>query len=299
MSASSKQILLFLGLLGVVLGWAYWPTFVDVVERWWTNPLYSHGYFVPIFSAYLLWHRRSMMDVESFAPSWTGIPLIALGVGSHLFGTYFFLEWVSAAAILPVLAGIGMCICGPKLLRWAWPAIAFLVFILPLPFSVETGLAYPLRRLATVASTYVLQTLGFAAVSEGNRIIMENSALNIVEACNGLGMLVTFFAMATALAILMQGRVADKVILVASGVPIALAANTIRITTTGVLKETIGSGIADALSHDAAGWFMMPVALVLLFIEKLILDKLWIETPEREEAIRFEKVESVKQTCLA
>lgn len=298
MTKSSKQLLVVVCLLGAVLGWAYWPTFLDVVERWWTNPLYSHGYLVPVFAGFLLWRRRAMLTVEPFAPCWSGIPVILLGAATHLFGAYFYFDWISAAAILPILAGICLAVGGANLLRWAWPAVAFLAFMLPLPYAVETSLAYPLQRLATVASTYVLQTLGFAAVSEGNVIILENARLGIVEACNGLGMLVTFFAMATAVAMVIRGRPVDKLILVLSGVPIALIANTLRISLTGVLAETVSTEIADAIFHDAAGWFMMPVALGLLFVEKLVLDKLLVETPEQEEAFRFDKVDPAKQTCL-
>jgi exosortase len=297
MSNTNKVLLAVVCLLATLMGWAYWPTFCDVAERWWTNPLYSHGYLVPAFAVFLLWHRREMLPANGLEPRWWGTLLLAVGIGGHLFGAYFYMDWISAASILPTLAGLCVCVGGSGLLRWSWPAIAFLAFMLPLPYQVETSLAYPLQRLATLASTYTLQTLGFAAVAEGNIIIMENSRIGVIEACNGLGMMVTFFALAAAVAILMRGRPLDKLIIILSAVPIALLANTIRITVTGMLAETIGGEIVDAFLHGAAGWFMTPVALALLYAETLVLGKLFVDASEPEEVFGFVKPDRVKESC--
>ena len=41
----SPKALVVLG----VLGWVYWPTFVDLYDTWTTHPEYSHGLLVPLF----------------------------------------------------------------------------------------------------------------------------------------------------------------------------------------------------------------------------------------------------------
>jgi hypothetical protein len=69
--------------------------------------------------------------------------------------------------------------------------------MIPLPFRVEGPLAYPLQRVATLVSTYVLQTLGFVAFAEGNVIPLGAVQIGVVESCSGLSMLVTFFALST------------------------------------------------------------------------------------------------------
>src|SRR5207247_2117523 len=120
------------------------------------------------------------------------------------------------------------------LFRFAWPALAFLGFMLPLPYQVEVALAHPLRRLATGMSTYLLQTIGYHAIAEGNIILIEQSSLGVAEACSGLGMLMTFFALATAMALAIRAPAVDRLVLVVSAVPIAVLANVMRITATGV-----------------------------------------------------------------
>src|SRR5439155_19345193 len=118
-------------------------------------------------------------------------------------------------------AGPALLVGGRDFSRWSWPAIAFLGFMLPLPFFLEVSLAHPLRRLATMISTYALQTLSCPALAEGNVILIGDARLGVAEACSGLGMLMTFFALATALAMMVHAPLVDRLILVASAAPIA------------------------------------------------------------------------------
>src|SRR5205085_3020112 len=140
----------------------------------------------------------------------------------------------------PVLAGTCVCLGGRPALWWAWPAIAFLMFMLPLPYRAELALSHPLQSFATFCSTYSLQTLGFAAVSEGNVIILDNTRIGVVEACNGLGMLVTFFAMTTGTVLIVRRSLIEMLVIIVSAVPIALIANVTRITGTSILHVLVG-----------------------------------------------------------
>jgi len=274
------RVLVGLAGLGAVLLWAYWPTLGAMGEKWSLDPQYSHGFLVPIFAIVLLWLRRARIKEAALTPAPAGLALICLGVGLHLAGGRYYYDWVDMISFLPVLAGLCLCFGGRPTLSWAWPSIAFLVFMLPLPHRIETALSQPLRRFATHASTYTLQTLGFAAVADGNTILLDDvKPLSIDEACSGLGMLVTFFAVATAVAIVVRRRMLDRIILVLSAVPIAVIANVIRIALTGILHVVIGGAAADVFFHGGAGLLMMPLAVGLLWIEMWMLSHLLVEPP--------------------
>jgi exosortase len=205
------------------------------------------------------------------------LPVVLLGLALHLAGAYVFFDWLDMISLLPLLVGLCLCYGGRPVLRWAWLSIGFLIFMLPLPFRLEVALSNPLQQIATLGSTYTLQTLGFAAVSEGNIIILGNARIGVVEACNGLGMLVTFFALTTAVAIVINRPWVDKVLIVLSAIPIALLSNLIRITITGILGATVGSKAAEVVFHDLAGWLMMPLALGFLWLEVRLLSRLLVE----------------------
>jgi exosortase len=263
--------------------WVYWPTLCDLARRWGHDAQYSHGYLVPLFALYLLWARRGLAP-DAFAPRWWGLLLLLAALALRLGGTALFLPWLAEASLLPCLAGLFALAGGWRALRWAWPAIAFLVFMVPLPYRLEVALAHPLQRIATLASTYALQTLGLGACADGNVIRMGEVRMGVVEACSGLAMLVIFFALSTAVALVVRRPLLDKVLIFLSAVPIALISNVVRITATGVLHRTAGSYLANLVFHDLAGWLMMPLALGLLWLELRLLAVVLVTPRPRVQA---------------
>ena len=191
---------------------------------------------------------------------------------------YFRVGTLEGLALLPYLGGLALLLGGWRILEWAWPSIAFLAFMIPLPWRVENALGPPLQSIATTVSTYLLQTLGFMAFAEGNVIQLNEARIGVVEACSGLSMLITFIALSTAAALVVKRPLLDRIVLVASSIPVALLANIIRITVTGILHETVGGHVADTFYHDLAGWLMIPLALILYWFEIWILSRLLIET---------------------
>jgi exosortase len=274
--AGPKTVVLAVA-FAVVVVWSYWPVFAGMVEKWAADPQYSHSYLVPLFSLYLLWYGRALAAPAASGPSWWGIPVIAVGVLSRLAGAYVYFDWLEAMSLLPILAGAALLLGGWWALRWSWPAIAFLAFMVPLPFSVETALSQPLQRVATQVSTYVLQLLGRPAFAEGNVIVVGEARIGVVEACNGLGMMLLFFALSAAVAILSRRSVVERILVVASAVPVAVAANVARVTVTSFIYDTLGSRWADVVFHDLAGWLMMPLALGMLWLELWVLGRLFLD----------------------
>jgi exosortase len=269
----APMLLLVLVALATVV-WAYWATLAEVVERWTDDPQYSHGFLVPLFSCYLLWMRRDHLRATDLGARWWGLGIVALAGLLRLVSHFLYQTWLDTGSLLICLAGVAAAGGGRRALIWAGPAILFLIFMLPLPFRVQTALGGSLQRVATAASTYALQTLGVPAVSEGNVILLTNTRLGVLEACNGLSMLVTFFALATAVAILAPRGWPEKIVIFLSAVPIAVLANLVRITVTALLFEGSRDDLARVVFHDLAGWLMMPLALGMLFLELFVLGRL-------------------------
>ncbi|HKB05679.1 MAG TPA: exosortase/archaeosortase family protein [Gemmataceae bacterium] len=270
-------------LLGV-LGWVYWPTFLELYDTWSTNPEYSHGMLVPLFALYLLVKRKPVAPTVPDRP-WPviGFASLALAVLMRLGGsaTSFLplegLSFILCLAALAVLAG------GRAGLARYWPSVVFLVFMIPLPYEMSRLMGAELQRVATVCTTFVLQCLGQPAVAEGNRILIGNVTLNVVEACSGLRMLMTFFAFSVAAVLLMERHWLVKVLVLAGAIPIALATNILRITATGLAHLWLNDGdgktrVLDFI-HDFNGWMMMPVGLTFLLVELWLFKHLLIERP--------------------
>lgn len=263
-----------------VLGWVYWPTLRELYDTWVTHPEYSHGLLVPLFALYLLVKRKPTASATPVRP-WPviGFAALALAVLMRLGGavTSFLplegLSLVLALAALAVLAG------GRAGLTRFWPPVVFLLFMIPLPYEASRLLGAELQRVATAASTFLLQCLGQPAIAEGNRILIEGVTLNVVEACSGLRMLVTFFAFTVAAVFLLDRHWTVKGLVLASAVPIALVTNVLRIVATGLAHVSLGESKGRVLDfiHDFNGWVMMPVGLTFLLLELWVLRHLLIE----------------------
>lgn len=257
--------------------WSFWPALAVMAERW-TEAQYSHGYLVPIFAGVILWLRRDMWS-GSMEPYWLGLPLLAVMAILRCYSAMMSIAALDGIAFLMAVTGLVLLVGGRRMFAWAWPGIAFLAFMLPLPYTIEHALAHPLQRWATLASTYVLQTFGFPVLAEGNTIRMGELRLEVLNACNGLGMLMTFFALSTALAMTLPAPPLDRWILIFSAIPIALISNIVRIVGTGVAYRLVSKEFGDLIMHDLAGWLMMPMAIGFAWLELKLLAKIFpVET---------------------
>ena len=250
--------------------------------RWWDDPDYLHGFLVPLFSGYLLWHRREMLvGVQPKGSLW-GLALLGISAAMRWIGAYGFYDLLDPASLVPGAAGVVLFLGGWQVLRWAGPSIAMLVFMVPLPGFLATLLAHPLQRVATTASTYLIQTIGVPAVADGNIISLGDSQIGVAEACNGLRNMMLFIAVCTAVALTLKRTWAEKLIIVLSAAPIAVIANLIRITVAAILHSFSHHDLANTTFHDLAGWFMMPLAVVLLWMELALLRRIFVVVPESE-----------------
>jgi exosortase len=276
--------MLHLGLVAAILAallWDYWPTARELARAWYRDPRYAHGAFVPAFALYYLWTRRRDLGPCACRPSGWGFGLICLGAALRLSGAFLYADWLNAASLLPSLAGLCVLAGGWAALRRAWPAIAFLVFMIPLPYRLEVALANPLQRVATASSVYALQALEVPALADDTliRILGSDAKLEVSEACSGLGMLVSFVALATAFAMTGPRRLEERALLVLSAVPIALMTNIARVVLTGVAQFRMGGTAGHAFYHDLAGWVMMPLAVLFMCICSWIISRLFVDVP--------------------
>jgi exosortase len=255
---------------------AYWPIWSKLASTWMKNAQYSHGVFVIPFAAFLLWHRRELRPTDRIHPTWWAIPFLILAGVLRLAGGRYYVITLEQYSIFPAVIGLILALMGWRGLRWALPSIAFLFFMIPLHGRVAGLLTGPLQRIATQSSTFLLQTAGIPAVSTGNVIHLTGVDIGVVEACNGLRMMMTFFALTVAVAVIVDRVWWQKLFIAASAIPIALGANIIRISSTCYLHETGAHEFAQHVFHDLAGWLMMPFALGALWVMLFVLDKVFV-----------------------
>ncbi len=249
----------------VGIAWAYWPTLVDLAGIWDREPDYSHGYLVVPAALFLLWNRRADRPKNFDGSRWGGAVLLLIAGAMRYIAAKYFVSAVDGWSIPVTIAGIVWLLCGAAWIRWSWSAIAFLIFMVPLPWRAESLLSSPLQHVATMLSSWGLQSLGFPAVQQGNTILLGEFHLEVEQACSGLRMLLSVTALACGYLILKPLPWWQRSLLLVAIGPIALISNAVRIITTGVLYQSVSSESARTFSHDLAGWVVIPIATALLF----------------------------------
>jgi exosortase len=274
--------------VGAALLASYLPSVRALVELWWAEPNYSHGFLVAPIAALILWQRRDQLarvEPRPSAAGWLAV-LAILALRAYLYERNEM--WMEQATIPAMVGALVLAFGGWRMLAWALPGVAFLAFLLPLPPRINVIMAGPLQAMATIASTALLQATGLPVLSEGNVIYVGTVPLEVARACNGLSMLLSFVTLITATTILVRTRpLWERVVLMASTVPIALVANILRIAATAWAYHAFGPKFGDKIAHDTAGWLMMPIALVLVWIELKAFAWLVVEDDTSDRAMVF------------
>jgi exosortase len=265
-----------IGVLSALLAYSYWPSLTQL-PSFWDNPQYQHGWIVPVFTVLLLfWWRKPVGPITASARA-AGVGLLLLSFVMRLWCASFRIVTLDMYTFVPALMGVFLLAGGWSMFRWSWAPIASLIFMYPLPDEATRYLLGPLQTVATIVSTYSLQTLGLDAYRDGNRIILgDGQVLGVVDACSGLKMLTIFVWLAVMLMLVGGLEWWENLVIAASAIPIALVCNAFRITTVGVMYN-FNSSLAEGF-HDSlpAALLMMLLAVGFLVLEMKILSYLVI-----------------------
>jgi exosortase len=249
-----------------LLLWIYIPTLTHLIAQWWNDPNFSHGFFVPAFSAFVIWQERSRLASLTPFPSWWGLLFLGFGLCVLVVGQMGAELFLSRLSLLIVLGGLIVLFLGWNYFRALLFPWAFLLLMIPIPAIVFNELTFPLQLLASKVASTTLPWMGVPVLREGNVIILPAMALEVAEACSGIRSLMSLATLAVIYGYLMERRVAVRALLALASIPIAVAANSLRIVGTGLLVQYWDPEKAQGFFHEFSGWLIFVVSLLLLYL---------------------------------
>jgi exosortase len=267
----------------VAIIWSYWPTILGMVDKWVNQPDYSHGFFVLPIAIFFLWSRRGNIDLRELRPCGWGAILLLFAAASRVLAGLYYLVPLDGWTLPLTIAGAVWLLFGTAALKWSLPSIAFLWFMVPIPYSAERWLSVPLQAIATKLSTAVLVVLGQPAISEGNVILLGDHPLFIEEACSGMRIFVGIFALAFVFILFSNWSWWHKGLVLLLVLPVAIVTNVIRIVATGLLYQWVSSAAGQKFSHDIAGFVMIPLAAMMFWLVLGYLDKLFVQVEDIDQ----------------
>jgi exosortase len=250
----------------LILGvWLYGPVLIRLVRQWWSDPNFSHGFFVPLFSAFVVWQsRKRLLEIQP-KPSIWGLPVIVISLAMLLVGTFGVELFLSRLSLILLIGGAVVFFLGWAMLRAVLFPLCFLVLMIPIPAIVFSQITLPLQMLASKLAAGTLPICGVPVLREGNIINLPAMPLEVAQACSGIRSLMSLATLAIIYGYFVESRVWVRVALAVASIPIAVAANGLRIVGTGLIVQYWDPEKAEGFFHIFSGWLVFVFSLLMLF----------------------------------
>jgi exosortase len=266
-----------LGVLAALSLWLYGSTLWHLVIQWWTDPNFSHGFFVPFFTAFVLWQERDRLSRIILRPSWSGLAVILLALMILIVGRLGAELFLARSSLLILIAGVVILFLGWNFFRAVLFPWAFLFLMIPIPVIIFNQITFPLQLLASRVAAAVLPILGVPVLREGNIINLASMALEVAEACSGIRSLMSLVTLAIIYGYLTEKRIWVRWLLAIAAVPITVVANDVRIIGTGLLVQYWDADKAEGYFHASWGWITFVVSLFMLYAVHGLIRAIWRE----------------------
>ena len=262
-----------------LIAWLYAPILLHLSSQWRADPNFSHGFFVPLFSLFVVWQDRGRLAAIRRVPSNWGIPLILISLSMLILGVLGAELFLSRFSLLLLTTGLVIFFLGWEFLRALLFPLAFLILMIPIPTILFNQITFPLQILASKLAAWFLPLLGVPVLREGNIINLPAMPLEVADACSGIRSLMTLTTLTIMYGYLLESRVLIRVLLAIAAIPIAVIANGFRIVGTGLLVQYWDPDKAQGFFHEFSGWLIFVVSMFMLFFLHRLLTAV-IRRPE-------------------
>ena len=261
-------------ILLLILSILYFRTFIWLVNAWLIDPYYSHGFLIPIISGFFVWRniRESKREGEfKPEPYRNGIVIFAFGLILYIIGFIKLFPFLSAFSFLFITSGLILYLYGKPMMRSFLFPISFLIFAIPLPFVFLEKVAYILQSLSARYSASIIEALGIPITRIGAEIHLQDASFIIGLPCSGMNTLISLLALATVFIYILKCPLYKKATLLCLTIPIAIAANVLRVTSLLLVANAYGAESAMRFFHTLFSPLLFIIAFIFLILISIIV----------------------------
>jgi len=263
----------------LLTAWLYAPLGLRLAQQWWRDPNYAHGFFVPVFSLYLIWERRAKLAALRMKPSWWGLAIVGFALIALVLGTASSGFFLARLSLLLLICGAVVFMAGWNHLAALSFPLAFLILMIPSSTLVDQ-ITFPLQVIASKTATLLLTGVGIPAVREGNIILLPTARLEVAEACSGVRSLFSLITLSVIYGYLAETKTGVRALLAFIAVPVSILANALRIAVTGLVVYFWGVEGAEGTLHLLSGWLIFAASLLLIFFLHRLAQRFVTGNPE-------------------
>lgn len=279
---NNRFFLVVISLLTILLLFLYLPTLRWLVHIWSVDEQYSHGFFIPFVSLYLVWSKREWLQQIPVVPSLVWGAVLILGsvllllVGRS--GAFIQAEAISLFFFLP---GITLFLLGREFLKVLGFAIFYLQFMIPWTDPLFDLVQPYFQRISATIGAYLL-SLHYPVFSDGINIHLPNISMVVARQCSGINFLITILAVGLPLVYLTQKIWTRALAILAIGCLLSVFSNGLRVAIAGVMGEEYGQAMLHGPAHIFEGWFVAWFGWIGLFVVNWLFGKIAYSKGEPE-----------------
>jgi exosortase B len=243
----------------------YAVTFHDLAGTLWKQDDYSHGPIILAVIAWLIWRNRvALLEPARRTAFGAGVTVLLLGLLLYVVGRSFGIIIFEVGSLAPVLAGTVLAMRGPDGIRKLWFPIVFIVFLVPLPGVFVDALTGPLKQEVSAVAERLLHAANYPVARDGVILTVGQYQLLVADACSGLNSMFSLTALGVLYLHLMRRSRLHSALIIAGILPIAFAANIVRVLALVLVTFHFGDAAGQGFLHGAAGMVLILAALVLI-----------------------------------
>jgi len=258
----------------LLLAPAFWGGISELFTRWENQEEYSHGYLIPLVSAYLIWQRKDLLKRMEFRPSWIPVGLVFAGILISVIGEISAIYVLIHFSLILIILAMAWALMGWEAFKNIMIPLALLAFAIPLPYFLEASLTADLQLVSSKLGVAVIRLFGIPVYAEGNVIDLGIYQLQVVEACSGLRYLYPLMGVGFIVVYLYQVEFWKRALVFVSTIPVTILMNSFRIGVIGILVDNWGIGMAEGFLHYFEGWVIFIACLAILLLEMWLLNRI-------------------------
>lgn len=245
----------------------YVPTYYDLAHGSWNEEHNAHGPLVLAVVVWLFWRLRAeVAALPEQGATVAGAAAMLLGALFYVVGRATEVIYFEAFSQIPMITGAILVILGWRGVRVLWFPLLYLIFLVPLPGIVVDAATGSLKQMVSVIAENLLYHAGYPVARTGVMLTVGQYQLLVADACSGLNSMYSLAAMGLLfLYLTREGSVVRNIILLAAILPIAFAANIVRVMTLVLVTYYLGDEAGQGFLHDFSGILLFLIALFLLF----------------------------------
>jgi EpsI family protein len=258
------------GIVGILYILFYSPLVPGLIMDW-TRDIYSYGVLVPLIAGYLISRKIDHLKTVTIAPTSAGCAPLVLAVLLCLVGQLVADSFLMRLSMVLAFAALTQTLFGKDYFYALLFPLFYLFFMIPVPFALVGAITNFLMLFDALLAAKAIQTLGIPIYLDANLLQLPNITVEVADVCSGVSSVLALFVLGLAYSYCLPISSILKIALTASTIPLAIAANLIRITVTVVLTNYYGRAVLESFFHQFYGTFnfVFSVALLLTLGETL------------------------------